>query len=329
MVLMKAAVTGASGHVGNVLCRNLIDRGVKVKSLVHRNYDDLQQIGTEIIHGDLLDPISLENLCEDADTVFHLAAKITLDENNKKEVFRINVDGTNNLVNACLKKGVRKLVHFSSIHTLAQFPFDEDLTETRESAIDSDMSYELSKIRGENIALEAVKSGLHVVALLPTAIIGPWDYKPSFLGKALIKMAQNTLPMLVPGGYNWVDVRDVVTGAIAAAEKGRSGEKYILSGHYLSLTDLSSTIGKITGRKTPSLIGSYFLAHIGLPFIAAWSWLKAEDPLYTRNSLEILKSSNTRVSCEKARRELGYSARPIEETLSDTLNWFRQNKLIS
>jgi len=325
---MKVAVTGASGHVGNVLCRELIKQGHWVRALIHHDTDDLESIGVEMVQGDLMDINSLEKLCMDCEVVYHLAAKISIDEKEKDLVRLTNVTGTQNLIKAAIKTSIKKFIHFSTIHVLDPFPLDEELNETRPYIGHTHMIYEQSKTESEKLVLEAVQEGLNAVIITPTAIIGPYDYKPSFLGQALIKMVTNSLPMLVSGGYDWVDVRDVVVCAIAAAEKGRQGERYIASGHYLSLKNLSQMIGKVTGRKTPSFTGPTILAKIGLPFIALYSKLKNEAPLYTSNSLEILKNSNRCISHAKATAELNYQPRPLEETLMDTFDWFNKNGLI-
>jgi dihydroflavonol-4-reductase len=325
---MKIAVTGASGHVGNVLCRELVRNGHSLKTLIHEDEDDLTNIGVNMIKGDLLDVESLENLCQECETVFHLAAKITIDDKEKDLVYRTNVTGTKNLLKTATKMGVKKFVHFSTIHALDPFPLDEELDETRPFIGHTHMIYEQSKVEGEKLVLDAAAGGLNAVIITPTAIVGTHDYKPSFLGQALIKMYTNSLPMLVPGGYNWVDVRDVVDCAIAAAEKGRKGERYLASGHYLSLKDLSQMIGKVTGRKTPSFTGPTILAKIGLPFISIYAMLRNEAPLYTKNSLEILKYSNRYISHAKASKELNYQPRPFEETVKDTFEWFNKNGFI-
>jgi dihydroflavonol-4-reductase len=325
---MNISVTGASGHVGNVLCRKLVKKGHRVKALVHEDENDLKSIGVEMVKGDLLNIDSLDRLCENTEIVFHLAAKISINEKEKELVYRTNVAGTDNLIKSSLKAGIKKFIHFSTIHALDPFPLYENMDETRQFITHTHMIYEQSKTDGERLVLEAVKHGLDAVIITPTAIIGPHDYKPSYLGQALIKMYTNSLPMLVPGGYDWVDVRDVVDCAISASEKGRKGQRYLASGHYLSLKELSKMISQITGRKTPSFTGPAFLARIGLPFITLYARLKNENPLYTRNSLEILKNSNSRISHAKATTELNYQSRTLEETLRDTFEWYEKNGLI-
>jgi len=325
---MKVAVTGASGHVGNALCRELVKKGIEVTVLVHKDENDLETIGVRIVRGDLLDVSSLEMLCQDMDVVYHLAAKISIDERAKDQVYRTNVDGTRNIISVCLKSQVKRLVHFSSIHALDPFPLNEDMDENRSLIHHSRMIYEQSKAEGEKLVLDAIKSGLDAVIITPTAVIGPYDHHPSLLGRALIQIYKNTLPMLVPGGYNWVDVRDVAWAAVCAAKAGRSGERYIISGTWLSLKELSKMIGEITQRRTPDLIVPSFIAAMGVPFVLLYSVIRNEQPLYTRDSLEILDHSNRKISYKKAQKEFGYNPRSIEISLKDTFDWFINAGLI-
>lgn len=299
-----------------------------MKALVHWDNSNLPDANIHITEGDLLDISSLEKLCRDVDVVIHLAARISINGKDRDTVYRTNVQGTQNLVDVCQKLKTKRFIHFSSIHTIEQFPLDKELNETRPYIQHSDMVYEESKTAAERIVLKAVESGLNGVVIIPTAIIGPYDYRPSYLGQALIKIYNNALPMLVPGGYNWVDVRDVVDCAMIAAEKAKPGERYIVSGHWESLENLSRLIGEITVRKTPSFVAPALFARIGLPFIGIYSRMSSTEPLYTMNSLNILKYSNRMISHALASEKLGYKPRPLAETLKDTLDWYRQNKMI-
>ena len=257
--------------------------------------------------------------------VFHLAAKIAIDKKERDLVYLTNVQGTQNLVDVCIENNIKRFIHFSSIHAYDPHPIDEVLDENRAYIGKTKLIYEQSKAASEKLVINSVKKGLNAIVLNPTAVIGPFDYQDSYLGQALIKIYDNKLPMLVPGGYDWVDVRDIVNASIAAIEKGGVGERYLLSGHYVSLKDLSLLIGQIGKRKTPKLLAPLFLAKIGLPFIKLYSIIMNEHPLYTSESLEILKNSNKFISSLKAEKELGYYARPIIETLNDTFEWYKQH----
>lgn len=324
---MKVAVTGACGHIGNNLCRELVNQGYKVKALL-LDCEELNHPEIEIIRGNILDKNSLIELCQDVDYVFHLAAIISVDKKDQDLVYQINVEGTKNIVDVCKSEKVKRLVHFSTIHTYNPHPLDKPLDETRSQLSHTDMMYEQSKLEGENIVKKAATEGLDAIIIHPTAVFGPNDYKPSLLGQALIKIYNNDIPMLVQGGYDWVDVRDIAKGTIDACMKGKKGEDYILSGKWTSLTDLSALIGSITNRKTPQKTASLFLAKVGLPFIQLWAKIRKEHPLYTKDTLDILKESHQNISCKKAEEEFEYSPRPIEISLKETFEWFKQNRII-
>jgi dihydroflavonol-4-reductase len=325
---MKVSITGASGHVGANLCRLLEKSGAEIKVLVHHTMNKLPDLKVEIVNGDLFDKQSLIRLFSGADVVFHLAVQISIDSRNKSSVYKTNVEGTANVIEICKTAGVKKLVHFSTIHTLKSSGVDQEMNENNPLITQSNIVYEHSKAEAERLVLASAAEGLDAVVLNPTAIIGPDDFKPSYLGQAFIKIYKNQLPMLVPGGYDFVDVRDVAEAAISAATNGRRGERYILSGQWLSLKELSMKIGRLTGNNTPGFVAPTWLAKAGLPFIYSWAKLSDRHPLYTSESLEILKSSNRNISSQKAKNELGFAPRPIEETLRDMFRWFEENQKI-
>ena len=325
---MKVAVTGASGHVGNCLCRELVEKGVKLKVMFHENENKLAGFGAEIINGSILDTGALARLCNDVDVVYHLAAKISIDNKDVDEVYKVNIQGTQNVIETCKTQNVKKLIHFGTIHSLKVIGPNITLDESNPLATDSKIAYEASKAEAELLVLKATEEGLNASILNPSAIIGPYDYQPSYLGQALMKIYKNKLPMLVSGGYDFVDVRDVVMAAISASTNGRRGERYILSGRWMSLKDLSIKIAELTGQRTPRFVAPTCLAKAGLPFIRAWAKLSGRHPLYTAESLDILKQSSRNISNTKARKELGYNPRPIEETLVDTFRWFEENGLM-
>ncbi len=321
---MKVAVTGASGHIGVNLCRELTKQGHAVKALVHNNTESLKNISLEAVRGDLRAPVPLEVLVREADIVIHLAAVISIRGNKTGELFDINVDGTRRILEASQKSPVTRFVHFSSIHALKPFPFDKVLDENRPLAIEDKMAYSRSKALAEKAVLEAVEQGLDAVILCPTAVIGPFDYSPSLMGRALILLALGRLPALVPGGYDWVDVRDVAKTTITAMEKGKKGERYLLSGHWKTLGQITELVATITDQNPRRFACPNWLARLGLPFINLYCSLSKKEPLYTRDSLYTLRMSHKNISHEKASKYLGYQPRPFEETLEDTLGWFKK-----
>ena len=325
---MKVAVTGASGHIGNCLVQELKKKGAEIKVLLYNSSNDLDETDVELIRGNLLEPESLVNLCEGVDVVFHLAAQIAIENKSSELVYETNVTGTKNIIKAANHSRVRKFIHFSSIHAFQIGSPDQLLDESRSLVESNKIIYEFTKAEGEREVMKAVKEGLNAVILNPTAVIGPFDYKGSLLGQALLKIYQNKLAFLVSGGYNWVDVRDVVSASIHAIESGREGENYILSGEYCSLQELSAMISKISGCKIPVIL-PVSLARLACPFFKVYSSVTNTQPLYTYQSLDILINSPSNISNAKARKELGYEPRPLEQTLRDTFDWYKENNYIN
>jgi dihydroflavonol-4-reductase len=322
---MTVVVTGASGHVGANLVRALIAAGRTVRCLVHVNSRAIEGLPTEVVPGDIDDLASLCRAFADADTVYHLAARISLSMDDWPALESVNVAGTRNVVEACLRTGVRRLVHFSSIHALVQEPFSVPVDESR-PLVDCRRCppYDRSKAAGEMEVRRGIERGLDAVIVYPTAIIGPHDYQPSYFGEALQLIARGKLPALVTGGFDWVDVRDVVAGALLAGDRAPNGARYLLSGHWVSMCDIAAGVAEIMGTPAGKFVCPLWLARAGAPLIEGISRLSGKRPLYTGASLRALKS-NRHISHEKATRELGYQPRPFRETLTDTLHWFQEN----
>ncbi len=322
---MTVVVTGASGHVGANLVRALINKGRRTRCLVHVNCRALDGLDTEIVPGDISDIDSLCRAFEGADVVYHLAACISLSMSDWSVLERVNVLGTRNVVEACRRAGVRRLVHFSSIHALEQEPMSAPVDEARPLVTSRYCPpYDRSKAAAELEVRRGIENGLDAIIINPTAIIGPYDYQPSYFGEALLSLARRRLPALVAGGFDWVDVRDVVAGAICAEERAPTGAKYLLSGHWVSMRDIAGMVAGITGVPAIKTVLPLWLARIGVPFIQAASHLNGRRPLYTNVSLRALRS-NRHISCERAACDLGYKPRPFRETLEDTLQWFEEN----
>lgn len=325
---MKIAVTGATGHLGVNLVKRLIDQGHDLKVLVYNKVKVLEGLNLEIVKGSLQNIESLQSLCEGVEVVFHLAAFISIGSNSDKKLFDINVLGTQNIVNSARNAGVKKLIHFSSINTLVQEPFNQPMDETREINTDSEMSYERTKAIAEKWVLEQQSNNFNVVILNPTVIIGPVDTKPSFMGEVMRLIYTRRIPGLFPGGYDWVDVRDVVEAAIVAIEKGRGGERYILAGKWLGIKNFADIFIECSDMNSFVPMLPMWLARLGVPFMWLYSKLTGRPPVYTNVSLDLLNSNNRFVSSRKAQTELGFNPRPLEETINDTYNWYKENNYL-
>ena len=325
---MKIAITGASGHVGVNLTRMLVESGADVTALVHRNTAPLSGLDIARIQGDVLDPESLRDAFANVDIVYHLAAVITLRSRRAPAARRVNVEGTRNVVGTCMARGVKRLVHFSSIHAFNVNPTEGVVDEARPTDCDpAAPPYDRSKSECEAVVRKGIARSLDAVIVNPTAILGPHDYGPSHMGRVLIDLYRRRLPALVNGGFNWVDVRDVCHGAMAAADRAPTGSQYLLSGHYLSLTQLAQEAAAVTGIEAPGLTLPVWLCRLGLPFAALYSGLTRTPPRFTGASLRAL-THHQHVSCDKAQRELDYRPRPIRETLEATFAWFKEQGVL-
>jgi len=326
---MTVVVTGAAGHVGTNLVRALLDRGRSVRCLVHVNTCPVDGLDAELVSGAVCDPDSLSRAFQGADVVYHMAARISLSMSDWPALEAVNVIGTRNVVEACRRAGVRRLVYFSSIHALVQEPLSVPVDESRPFVTSPRCPpYDRSKAAAEKIVRDAIAQGLDAVIINPTAIIGPYDYQPSHFGEALILIASNKLPALVTGGFDWVDVRDVVAGALLAEEKAPRGTGYLLSGHWVSMCDIAAGVAEITGAPVNKFVCPLWLARVGAPVMQGISRISGKRPLYTGASLRALKS-NRHISHDKAASELGYQPRPFRDTLADTIRWFRENGRLS
>lgn len=322
---MRVVVTGASGHVGSNLVRALLRRGDHVRVMVRGQHRSLEGLEVERVTGDVRDEASLRAAFADAEIVYHLAAVISITGDPTGMVRAVNVDGTRRVAEAALAAGVRRLVHCSSVHAFDLYrpdiagPVDETWHRVPDAA--SHFAYDRSKAAGEAAVREVIARGLDAVILHPSGIVGPYDFGPSRMGRVLLGLYHRTLPSLIDGGFDFVDVRDVVQGLTAAAEQGRTGESYLVTGHFLGVPELARVAERITGVRPPRLKAPIWLCRVGVPFAAAYGKLRRQEPLYTHESLAVLETRG-RFDWGKAQRELGYSARPTEDTLRDTYAWF-------
>jgi|SRR5579859_358403 len=324
---MKVAVTGATGHVGANLVRALVERGDQVRALVHDDERGLDGLPVEQVRADVRDAKSLLEGFEGVDLVFHLAARISIAPGDADEVEKVNVGGTRNVVDACLAQKVERLCHFSSIHALSPEPRHGTVDEARPLAEQSWLPYDRSKAGGEREIEKGVQRGLDAVTVNPTAVLGPHDYRPSPLGSVLLDLYHRRLPGLVDGGFDWVDVRDVVAGALAAAAKGRTGERYLLGGTRRTVLELARTVEKVTGSRAPRFVSPMWLARASAPFATGWARLTGQRARLTAESLHALRN-HQQVSHDKAARELGYTPRPLEDTVAATFAWFKEAKVV-
>lgn len=321
---MAVVVTGASGHLGANLVRALLSQGRCVRALVHRDRRALAGLDLELCEGDVRDPATLRRAFRGAETVFHAAAHISILRDEWPLLEAVNVVGTRNVVQAARECGVGCLIHFSSVHALEQQPLDLPVNEARPLVTSRRYPlYDRSKAAGEMVVRDAVEAGLDAVILYPTGMIGPYDWGPSHFGEVLLYLAQRRLPALIQAGFDWVDVRDVVAGALRAEQVSPPGGRYLLSGHWVTLRELADMVEELSGEHAPRWRCPMGLARLAAPLASAYARLRGQRPLFTSVALHALRG-NRRISHALASRELDYRPRPLRETLADTLRWFRE-----
>jgi dihydroflavonol-4-reductase len=323
-------VTGATGHIGNVLVRKLLAAGESVRVLIFPGEDTLplQDLLLEMVTGDVLDPLSLRKAMQGVQRVFHLAGIISIMPGRNRNVHRVNVEGTKNIIAEAIQAGVQRLIYTSSIHAIRRAPegirIDEQLPFDPENTAGE---YDRSKAEASLAVLEAARGGLDSVILCPTGVIGPNDYRRSELGQLILDCVEQKTQFYVNGAYDFVDVRDVADGIWQAAKKGRSGETYILSGEKLTVRRIIDQLWDLTGRRFARIYIPFSLARFAARFTPLYYLYRKIKPRFTSYSLETLRS-NADISHAKATAELGYQPRRLRETIADTVDWFRKNRRI-
>lgn len=320
-------VTGATGHVGNVLVRKLLERGEKVRALIlpGESRESIAGLDLEAVEGDVLHLDSLFESMRGVKGVFHLAGLISIMPGPNPAVRRVNVEGTKNILRAAKESGAGKLIYTSSIHAIRrveQGVIDESVPYDMNNPYGA---YDRSKAEATLEVLSAAHSGLEAVVTCPTGVIGPFDYRGSMMG-AVIQGAASARPTLyVDGAYDFVDVRDVADGLILASQKGKRGESYILSGQKISVRYLLETVREITGKSFFQMKIPFDFAKFASLFTPTYYRLANETPRFTPYSLEVLQS-NSNISHAKATREFGYKPRGLYESISDAVRWFLDRK---
>ncbi len=328
---MLNVVIGATGHLGNVLVRSLVEKGEKVRAVVLPN-DDLTPIkglDIEVVRGDITDLPSLNEALNGANVVYHLASAVNISSGSRALLEKVNVEGTKNVISAAIKNRIERLIYTSSVHAILEPPHGTTMDETQPFAPEKVLGdYAKTKAKASVEVLNAVKKhGLDAVILCPSGIIGPYDFRTSEMGQLMLDFIEGRLKAYIDGAYDFADVRDVANGHILAAENGKKGEYYILSGHRITIEKLLDLLEKITGIKKPIHKMPYALALFTAPLTPIYYYFTKTKPLFTTYSIRVL-ASNSYISHEKASRELGYTVRPIEESLIDVYNWFVQSGFI-
>ncbi|OLE57027.1 MAG: dihydroflavonol 4-reductase [Chloroflexi bacterium 13_1_20CM_2_59_7] len=260
---MLAFVTGATGFVGSHVARVLAEQGADLRLLVRSssNLKNIRGLKAEQVVGDLRNPVTLEKAMAGCDVVFHVAADYRLWIRDPEQMYRANVEGTRAILQATRKNRVRRVVYTSSVATVGFTSNGRPADENSPVSLDDMIGhYKRSKFLAEQVAMQAAKTGMDVVVVNPTTPVGEQDIKPTPTGRIIVDFLKKKFPAYVDTGLNLVDVTECAHGHVAALEKGRSGERYILGGQNLTLKQILDKLAEITGLRSPKVRVPYVVA---------------------------------------------------------------------
>ena len=323
-------VTGATGFVGAAVARVLLQEGWEVRALARKGSDrrNLQSIAAEVVEGDLADTTSLARALSGCEGLFHVAADYRLGAFDPQQLYKTNVEGTRNILDAARDAGVRRIVYTSSVATIGipkdGSPGTEDSPSTLEDMIGH---YKRSKYLAEEVAREAARAGINVVIVNPSTPVGPGDVKPTPTGQLVFDAAAGRMPAYVDTGLNIVHVDDVANGHLLAYHRGRVGERYILGGQDMTLREILIDIARLVGRKPPSV---RLPSSVVMPIAYVAEAFARVTGRSTRVTVEGVRMARKLMffSSAKAARELGYQWRAPTQAFVDAIQWFREQGLL-
>lgn len=324
-------VTGAYGHLGFTVIKLLLKKKRKIRALVM--YDDhthdkfFEHNKIEIIRGDICDKLMLERLFifdkKYEIIVIHTAGIVSIQSKYDKHIYDVNVVGTKNITDICIKKNVKRLLYVSSVHAIPEAENNGIISEIEKFDPKKVVGlYAKTKAEATQYVLDSTKKGLDAVVVQPSGIMGPNDFGKGHLTQLAIDYASGKLTAVINGGYDFVDVRDVARGIILAIEDGICGECYILSNRYFTLKELMEIFHKFCTRNKLKTVLPMWFAKITAPFAEIYYRLLRQPPLYTKYSLYTL-SGNGYFSHQKATEQIGFKNRSMEYTIYDTLMFLK------
>ncbi len=316
-------ITGATGFVGWHVARLLLERGRRLRALV-RPESRLRELDAETAPGDLRDAASLERAVAGCGVVYHVAADYRLWVADPAEMYRSNVEGTRNLLDAARRAGVERFVYTSTVGCIGLVPGGLGDENTPVSLKEMGGPYKRSKFLAEQAAVEAARTGFPVVIVNPTAPVGDHDFKPTPTGKIILDFLRGAMPAFVDTGLNLVDVRDAAAGHLLAEERGAPGERYILGGENLTLEQILRRLAEASGLEAPRRRIPYALAYAAGVVSTAWARVAGRPPRVPLDGVRLARKMMF-VRHDKASAVLGYSPAPVDGALKRAVEWFRSN----
>ena len=328
---MLAFLTGATGFLGSHVARALASQGADLRLLVRpdSNKKNIEGLRADLVTGDLRDPASLEKGIAGCEVVYHVAADYRLWVRDPEEMYRANVQGTRAILEAARKNNIRRVVYTSSVATMGFTLDSQPADECSPVSIDSMIGpYKRSKFMAEQVAIEAARDGMDVVIVNPSTPVGERDIKPTPSGRIIVDFLKRKFPAYVDTGLNLVDVEECARGHIAALEKGRSGERYILGGENLTLKQILDKLAAITGLPSPTIRVPYVLAlATGVVDEVINGRIRGKEPRATIDAVRMGRKKMF-VSSAKAESELGWKIVPVDDALRRAVEWFRENAYV-
>jgi dihydroflavonol-4-reductase len=318
-------ITGAGGHIGNVLAELLYNKGhhdLRFLVLDNEDISYVEKYAKEVVRGDVRDLMTVRKAVTGCDYVFHLAGLVKITGVKKKLIYDVNVGGAKNIVQVCLEKEVKRLMYVSSVHALYEPEKSQCVEErlcTNLNSLHGD--YAKSKAMATIEVINGIQKGLDAVIVFPSGIIGPNDYKTSYTGSAIESyINSDKTQYFFDGAYDFVDVRDAADGIYKAFKKGEKGQGYILSGSVASLEDIMKEVESGIGKKIKKKRISRAFVRMAAFFAPVYYKIARKKPVLSKYSIDVLMS-NCNISNKKARTKLGYKPRPLSETIRDIVRW--------
>jgi dihydroflavonol-4-reductase len=332
--MKKVLVTGAAGFIGSHVVRQLLDTNTDVRALVKpgENTANIRGLDIEIMEGDILDKELIRTAVKGVDTIFHLAAIYAIWMPDWKWIFEVNLQGSRNILWTALKFGhIDRVVYTSSIAAIGTAPGKQPSNEdTPFNQYDLGNHYVLTKYLSQQEALAFAQNGLDLVVVNPAFPFGVNDIGPTPTGKMIIDIVSGLNLTAFDGGINVVDVRDVAKGHILAAEKGKTGERYILGNRNVTITELMQMVYKAAFGKEKAFIPKVPIGVLKGAAHALSFWadrVSKKPPLST--PVEIAYASNyLYIDNAKAKKDLGLDFRPVEDSIKEAIAWFKENKMV-
>ena len=330
----KYLITGASGFLGSAVIGKLVATSAQIYALTLPNDRLADKLPKEVnrINGDVCDFSSLSEffqISDESTCVIHCAGIVSVASRPDDRIYKVNVEGTKNILACAESRKVAKLIYVSSVHAIPEQPKGILIKEINEFSPENVLGqYAKTKAMATQAVLDATKRGLNASVVFPSGIIGPNDEAMGSITSMLSSYLAGKLPVAVKGGYDFVDVRDVADGIISCAEKGEKGEGYILSGHYVTIKELIDCVKSITGIKKRVTYFPMCVAKAVAPLYEKIAARKKQKLFYTPYAVKVL-SSNGLFSNEKARSTLNFNSRPISETLTDTVIWLKDGSFLN